>query len=112
MTEISKADWKLYRERVVQWQENYMERLIKNYIKLLSSKEDASERFWKLAERIKRDKRHPGVRIELRKSEAVWDIAMFVKKKVIKLDDLAGFSSELIEEVKAILLSWRIAVYR
>ena len=27
MIEISKADWKLYRERVVVWQENYMEKL-------------------------------------------------------------------------------------
>ena len=30
--EISKADWKLYRERVSDWQEHYMEQLTKgNY---------------------------------------------------------------------------------
>ena len=27
MVEISKADWKLFRERVPEWQEHYMERL-------------------------------------------------------------------------------------
>ena len=28
--DISKADWKLYRERVPDWQEHYMENLQKN----------------------------------------------------------------------------------
>lgn len=29
MVEISKSDWKLYRERVPEWQERYMEGLTK-----------------------------------------------------------------------------------
>lgn len=29
MVEISKSDWKLYRERVLEWQERYMEGLTK-----------------------------------------------------------------------------------
>lgn len=37
--EISKADWKLYRERVSDWQEHYMEQLIKEYVELLTSPE-------------------------------------------------------------------------
>ena len=41
--------------------------------------------------------------IELNKSEAIWDIAILVKKKVITIDDLEGFSEELIEAVKLIL---------
>lgn len=40
--EISKRDWKLYREKIAQWQENYMDRLNKEYIELLSSKEGES----------------------------------------------------------------------
>ena len=27
--EVSKSDWKLFRERIVDWQEAYMERLVK-----------------------------------------------------------------------------------
>ena len=27
--EISKSDWKLYREKIADWQENYMDRLNK-----------------------------------------------------------------------------------
>ena len=34
--EISKRDWKLYREKIAEWQENYMEHLNKEYIALLS----------------------------------------------------------------------------
>ena len=98
--EISKRDWKLYQERVPEWQERYMEKLLKQYIKLLSSKENASERFWKLEKKIKQDKKHPGVRIELRKSDAIWDIAIFVKKKVITMDDLDEFSDDLKKAVR------------
>ena len=36
---VSKSDWKLFREKIGQWQENYLERLNKKYIKLLSSDE-------------------------------------------------------------------------
>ena len=101
--EISKSDWKLYRERVGGWQEHYMEKLVQQYITLLSSPGNASDHFWELEKRIKRDKKHPGVLIELSKSDAICDIAMFVQKKVIKMEDLEGFSDDLIEAVKLIL---------
>ena len=103
MIAISKADWKLFRERVPEWQEHYMERLTKKYIDLLSSPGNASDHFWELEKRIRNDKKHPGVILEMDKSEGIWDIAIFVKKKVISLKDLDGFSQELIDTVKAIL---------
>lgn len=103
MMEISKQDWKLFRERIPEWQEHYMERLVKEYIKLLSSPGNASDHFWELEERMKKDKKHPGVMIELNKSDAIWDIALLIKKKVITLVDLEGFSGDLIDAVKLIL---------
>lgn len=39
----------------------------------------------------------------MRKSEAVWDIAAFVSRKIITMDELDGFSEELIDAVKLIL---------
>ena len=39
----------------------------------------------------------------MRKSQAIWDIASFVQKKVITIDDLEGFSEELIDSVDFIL---------
>ena len=56
--EISKRDWKLYREKMPQWQEAYMERLAKEYIELLSQDISSAERFWTLEKRIKEDKRN------------------------------------------------------
>ena len=103
MVEISKADWKLFRERVSDWQEHYMEQLVKEYVELLTSPGNASDHFWELEERIRKDKKHPGVLIELRKSTAIWDIAYFVRDNVITMDELEGFSKDLIEAVKLIL---------
>ena len=80
-----------------------MERLTKKYIELLRSPGNASDHFWELEKRIKNDKKHPGVMLEMRKSEVIWDIAIFIKKKVITLKDLEGFSMELIESVSEIL---------
>lgn len=102
MYEISKADWKLFCECVPDWQERHMEKLIKGYIKLLNSDGLASDRFWKLEKRIKKDKSGRGVMIELEKSEALWDIAAMVKKKIITMDDLVGFSEALKEAVNEI----------
>lgn len=103
MIEISKKDWKLFQERVSQWQEAYMERLLCEYVKLLTAEGNASDHFWELEERIKKDRKHPGVLLQLRKSEAIWDIAIFIKKNVITMKDLEGFSDDLIESVKTIL---------
>ena len=48
MMEISKADWKLFRSRIADWQEAYMERLIKEYVTLLNGEGAASDKFWEL----------------------------------------------------------------
>ena len=53
--EVSKSDWKLFRARIGDWQEAYMERLVKEYMDLLDGEENASDKFWKLEERIKKD---------------------------------------------------------
>ena len=84
-------------------QEHYMEQLIKEYVELLTSPGNASNHFWELEKRIKQDKKHPGVLIELRKSTALWDIAYFVRDKVITMNELEGFSENLIDAVKLIL---------
>lgn len=103
MIEVSKKDWKLFREKLADWQENYMERLCKEYIKLLSSEGTASDRFWELEKRIKQDRKHPGVMMELKKSDTYWDIASLLQLGVITENDLDGFSDDLHEAVKMIL---------
>lgn len=60
-----------------------MEQLTNEYIKLLSVPGKASGHFWELEKGIKKDKKHPGVILEMGKSNAIWDIAMYVRKKII-----------------------------
>ena len=104
IVDIGKKDWKLFRERLSGWQENYMEGLVKAYADLLNDdKKPASEKFWELEKRIKEDKRHPGVIMEMSKSEAIGDIVRLIRLKVITYDDLSDFSDELQNEVKRIL---------
>lgn len=72
-------------------------------IDLLNGAENASDKFWELEERIKRDRKHPGVLIELRKSNMIFDIVSLINLGVITKDDLDGFSDDLKEKVDFIL---------
>ena len=81
-----------------------MECLVKEYANSLNDdKKLASEKFWELEKRIKEDKCHPGVIMEMSKSEVIWDIVRFIRLKIITYDDLSDFSDELQLEVKRIL---------
>ena len=101
---ISKKDWKLFRERLSDWQENYMEGLVKEYVNFLNDdKKPASDKFWELEKRIKEDKSNTGVIMEMSKSEVIWDIVRLIRLKVITYDDLSDFSDELQMEVKEYL---------
>ena len=97
--EVSKSDWKLFRTLIGDWQETYMERLVKEYMDLLDGEENASDKFWKLEERIKKDTKHPGVILELSKGNMVFDILALINSGVITTADLEGFSDELKESV-------------
>lgn len=43
--EINESDWKLYRSRIADWQETFMEKLCKEYISILQDDKNASDRF-------------------------------------------------------------------
>jgi len=105
--EVSKADWKLYRSRIGEWQEAYMEKLIKEYVQLLSMEENASDKFWMLEKRIKQDRKHPGVLIEMNKGNMIFDIVSLINLDVITMENLDGFSDDLKEQVAFILQRWR-----
>ena len=90
----SKADWKLFREKLPEWQENYMDRLVSQYAAVIASDKPASDKFWELEKRIKKDKKHPGVMVELEKSEMLYILRDLIKGKVIPLSELDQFSDE------------------
>ena len=99
MEKGSKADTKLFRERLPGWQENYMEHLIKEYMEILSSDGAPSDRFWALEERIKKDRRHPGVILSTGDSPVIYTIIDLMRWNVISFDDLEGFSEVLRNQV-------------
>lgn len=80
-----------------------MDRLNKEYIEILNGNEDASEKFWKLEERIRKDKKHPGVMLELNKQNMIYDIVTLIRDNVIQIESLEGFSEELKEQVQFLL---------
>lgn len=104
--EITESDWKIFRKNISDWQERYMEKLTMEYITLLQSGKTASSKFWELEKRIKRDKKCPGVLIEMRRSTAINNIVSLVLDEVISLDDLEDFSDDLKETVKYIVEKW------
>ena len=76
-----------------------MEKLIASYVKYLEGEEPASTKFWELEKKIKRDRKNPGVLIELSKQNMPFDLIRLIHEGVITVDDLEGFSDELKETV-------------
>ncbi len=98
--EISKQDWLLYRKKIGEWQEAYMEKLLLEYAELLRKESLASERFWELDKRIKNDKRSRDVVIEVRKQNVVYDLVAMILDGIIAFDDLEDFSDDLKDAVR------------
>ena len=92
---FTENDWRLFRTRIVQWQERCMERLNQEYISLLNGDGTPSDKFWALEKRINEDKHHAGVRIDMRRSMLVHNLTLLLRGSVISEADLEGFSDGL-----------------
>ena len=101
--EPSKADWKLFRERLPEWQEKYRARLCDEYAAILTGKDRGSEAFWTIDKRIREDKKRPGVMAEVKRSEMPWIILGLLQDDAITMDDLDGFSDDLKDRMKFLL---------
>ena len=98
MYQSEEKDWKLYREKLPEWQEAYMERLIKEYDELLNSDKAATEKYWSLDKRIRADRQSFGVRVNEESGSKLKNILTgLIIEHVISVDDLHDFSEELRE---------------
>ena len=102
---ISEKDWKLFRKKVPQWQEAYMDRLNREYIAILSGNEKPSEKFWNLYDRINADVNCVGVQIRMSRSRMIQNIISLINEGAITLDDLSDFSNDLRENVQDIIVA-------
>ncbi len=105
MAECKESDWKMFRTKIVTWQEKYMAKLNQKIIKILNDENKSeSDRFWKASEIIDREKKSVGVICEMKRSMLDWNIISLIKQKVITMDDLSEFSPELQERI-ALMMS-------
>lgn len=100
MNRFSEKDWKVFRSKIADWQEAYMEKLNREYIKLLSGKGHASEKFWALEKRIRQDKKDCGVQCEMSRSNQFYIMLSLLNEGAITLDDLSDFSEDLQETIE------------
>ena len=68
-----------------------MKGLVKEYVDFLNNDtKHASEKFWELEKRIKKDRKHPGVIMEMSKSQAIWNIV-----ELIRLDTYGDWCNKI-----------------
>ncbi len=100
---FTEKDWKLFRRKIADWQESYMNRLNREYIAILSEDASPSDKFWKLDKRIKEDKKNAGVQLRMSRTNLIYNIISLLNEGAISFGDLEDFSDGLKETVGAFL---------
>ena len=89
------SDWKLFRKKLPQWQERHMQKLLNDYASIIASPGLASDKFWRLEKRLRKDVRHTGVSAEMRRSRMHLNISSLLDEGAITPDDLEDFSDDI-----------------
>lgn len=74
MLPVNESDWKLFRKRLPEWQERCMEQLAESYAALLAGPGKASDKFWELEKRLRKDKKRVGVVADVSRSEMYYNL--------------------------------------
>ena len=69
---------------------------------LLAGPGKASDKFWELEKRLRKDKKRVGVVADVSRSEMYYNLLYLLDDKTITLEDLAGFSPDLRERLAMI----------
>ncbi len=97
---FTEKDWKLFRSKIAGWQENYMAGLLREYMEILNEDTNPSDRFWKLNDRLKEDRKKTGVVVDMRRSQMENDLLKLIYEGAISLEELEGFSEGLRERIR------------
>ena len=100
---FTEKDWKLFRSKITDWQESYMDRLNREYIAILSEDANPSDKFWKLDKRIKEDKKKAGVQLRMSRSNLIYNLISLLNEGAISFEDIEDFSDGLREIVSAFI---------
>lgn len=97
-------DWKLFRKKLPEWQEDYIAKLNGEYRKILAQDKNPSDIFWELEERIWQDKKKTGVIVRGMSRSNMWGHMLnLLMEGAITLEDLSEFSEELRERMAWIM---------
>ena len=106
MFDVKERDWKIFRKKIIIWQENYMQKLNNEYIEILKRDNDASKNFWDLERRNYKNKTSIWVAIDMRRSKMHENIWALLKDVIITFDDLNDFSDDFKSEIKYMIDRW------
>lgn len=99
----NEKDWKLFRQKLPDWQARHMEKVVEGYKTLINSEMRASDIYWELDKRIRNDKRSTGVIVhDVRRSRFLQIMLALLNDGVITMDDLDSFSDDLQETLQFI----------
>lgn len=113
MYQVKEKDWKQFRKMLPELQEAYMERLTKEYIELLSSDMQASDKFWALDKRIKDDKKCTGVIArDISRSHMFQHIIDLMYEGAITVDDLRQYRTEIVPQLRSRFFCQIVSEYR
>ena len=102
--QFCEEDWKLFRDRLPGWQERHMEELVREYVSLLTDPSQlASDKFWALDKRIRRDQQHVGVVARMSRSCMYENLISLLQEGAITPEDLEGFSDDLQERLSFVM---------
>ncbi|MBO5519236.1 MAG: hypothetical protein J5945_03710 [Candidatus Methanomethylophilus sp.] len=90
------SDWILFRERRKEWIERYYTRILTECAGNLYGPGTPSERFWKLEEHVRKEKRILDRLGDFRRSTMSRVIADMLELEIITFGDLEDFSEEFI----------------
>lgn len=103
MQDVKEKDWKLFRKKIIGWQENYIQKLNEEYIQILQKDDNPAKKFWELENRIFHDKKKVGVAIDMRRSKMYENILELLYEKAITIEDLDEFSDEFKEVIQTFM---------
>lgn len=95
----AERDWKLFRKKLPKWQENFMNRMNKEYMEILNQQgKNPSDIFWELDAKMKHDKKLTGVVVhDMSRFNMYEHLIELLQEDAISLDDLSDFSEDLQE---------------
>ena len=93
-------DWKLFKKKLGDWQEAYMDKLIEEYKDILNSDTSSSDKYWTLRKKIYNDYKSPSVLArDVSRSNMFIILLGLLRDEAITMDDLDEFSDELKEDI-------------